>query len=79
MASLNIAQSARRFGVVKTVGITEQTYYRWRKEYGGPKVERARRFKELGRENTHLRRAVTDLTLDKLILKGGAGPWPKPA
>ena len=53
-------------------GIAEQTYYRWRKEYGGLKVGQARRFKELERENTHLRRAVADLTLDKLILKEAA-------
>ena len=48
-------------------------------EYGGLKVEQARRFKELERENLQLRRAVADLTLDKLILKGEAGPWPKAA
>ena len=52
--------------------ITVQTYYRWRKEYGGLKVEQARRFKELERENLQLRRAVADLTLDKLILKEAA-------
>ena len=65
--------------VSRTLGIAEQTYYRWRKEYGGLKVEPARRFKELERENLQLRRAVADLTLDKLILKGEAGPWPKAA
>ena len=65
--------------VCRTLGIAEQTYYRWRKEYGGLKVEQARRFKELERENLQLRRAVADLTLDKLILKGEAGPWPKAA
>ena len=58
--------------VCRTLGIAEQTYYRWRKEYGGLKVGPARRFKELERENTHLRRAVADLTLDKLILKEAA-------
>ena len=59
--------------VCRTLGIAEQTYYRWRKEYGGLKVGQARRFKELERENTHLRRAVAaDLTLDKLILKEAA-------
>ncbi len=65
--------------VCRPLGITEQTYDRWRKEYGGPKLEQARRFKELERENLQLRRAVADLTLDKLILKGEAGPWPKAA
>ena len=46
--------------VCRILGIAEQTYYRWRKEYGGLKVGQARRFKELERENTHLRRAVAD-------------------
>ena len=55
--------------VCRTLGVSEQTYYRWRKEYGGLKIEQARRFKELERENLRLRRAVADLTLDKLILK----------
>ena len=58
--------------VCRTLGIAEQTYYRWRKEYGGLKVGQARRFKEFERENTHLRRAVADLMLDKLILKEAA-------
>ena len=58
--------------VCRTLEITEQTYYRWRREYGGLKVEQARRFKELERENLQLRRAVADLTLDKLILKEAA-------
>ena len=58
--------------VCRTLGIAEQTYYRWRKEYGGLKVEQARRFKKLERENLQLRRAVADLTLDKLILKEAA-------
>ena len=61
------------------MGVVEQPYYRWRKEYGGLKVEQARRFKELERGNLQLRRAVADLTPDKLILKGEAGPWPKAA
>ena len=58
--------------VCRVLGVAEQTYYRWRKEYGGLKVEQARRFKELERENPRLRRAVADLTLDKLILKEAA-------
>ena len=53
-------------------GITEQTYYRWRREYGGMKVSQARRLKELERENGRLKRAVADLTLDKLILEEAA-------
>jgi len=54
------------------IGVTEQTYYRWRKEYGGLKVDQARRMKELEKENLRLRRAVSDLTLDKLILQEAA-------
>ncbi len=53
----------------KEAGITEQTFYRWRKEYGGLKVEQARKLKDLQRENTQLRRAVADLTLEKQILQ----------
>ena len=56
----------------KQIGVTEQTYYRWRKEYGGLKVEQAKRFKEIEKENGRLRRAVADLTLDKLILAEAA-------
>ncbi len=52
--------------------MTEQTYYRWRNAYGGLKIDQAKRFKELERENTRLKRAVADLTLDKLILKEAA-------
>ena len=55
--------------VSRNLGITEQTYYRWCKEYGGLKVSQAKRLKELERENARLRKAVSDLTLDKLILK----------
>ncbi len=56
----------------RTLGVTEQTYYRWRNEYGGLKIDQAKRLKELTRENARLRRAVADLTLDKLILKEAA-------
>ena len=56
----------------RQIGIAEQTLYRWRKEYGGLKVDQARRMKELEKENTRLRRAVSDLTLDKLILQEAA-------
>jgi putative transposase len=57
---------------VKTLGVHEVTYYRWRKEYGGLKVSQAKRLKDLERENARLRRAVSDLTLDKLILQGAS-------
>ena len=57
---------------VRSIGVTEVTYYRWRQEYGGLKVEQVRRLKELETQNARLRRAVADLTLDKLILKEAA-------
>ncbi len=68
-AEVGLANGQTVLEVCRTLGISEQTYYRWRKEYGGLKVEQARRFKVLERENVRLRRAVADLTLDKLILK----------
>ena len=58
--------------ISRELGITEQTYYRWRREYGGMKVSQARRLKEFERENGRLKRAVADLTLDKLILEEAA-------
>jgi transposase-like protein len=53
----------------REMGITEQSYYRWRREYGGMKTAQVKRLKELERENGRLKKAVADLTLDKLILK----------
>ncbi len=53
----------------KEAGISEQSYYRWRKEYGGLQIEQARRLKDLERENARLRRLVADLSLEKQILK----------
>jgi transposase-like protein len=53
----------------RELGITEQTYYRWRKEYGGMKVEQAKRLKELEEENAQLKKLVADLSLDNAILK----------
>ena len=53
----------------KEAGITQQTYYRWRKEYGGLKLEQARRLKQLEKENSRLRRLVTELSLEKQVLK----------
>ena len=55
----------------KEVEIVEQTYYRWRKEYGGLKVDQARRLKELEQENAKLKRLVSELSLEKLVLKDG--------
>ena len=54
---------------VRQIGVTEQTYYRWRKEYGGMKVDQAKRLKEVEKENTRLRKLVADLSLDNSILK----------
>jgi transposase-like protein len=62
--------------ICRLIGVSEQSYYRWRREYGGLKVDQARRLKELEAENSRLKRAVADLTLDKLILKEAAeGNW----
>jgi transposase-like protein len=60
---------------IRQIGVTEVTYYRWRSEYGGLKSDQVKRMKELEMENARLRRAVSDLTLEKLILKEAAsGP-----
>ncbi len=56
----------------RQIGVTEQTYYRWRKEYGGLRVDQARRFKGLEKENARLKRLVADLSLDNAILKEAA-------
>jgi putative transposase len=53
----------------RKVGVSEQTYYRWRKEYGGMRVEQAKRLKELEKENVRLKKLVADLSLDNSILK----------
>jgi transposase-like protein len=57
---------------IRAIGVSEVTYYRWRQEYGGLKSDQVKRLKELETENTRLRRAVSDLTLDKLILQEAA-------
>jgi len=57
---------------IRQIGISEVTYYRWRREFGGLKGDQVRRLKELEQENARLRRAVSDLTLDKLILTEAA-------
>jgi transposase-like protein len=56
----------------RKIGVTEQTYYRWRKEYGGMRVEQAKRLKDLEKENTRLKKLVADLSLDNAILKEAA-------
>jgi len=56
----------------RKIGITEQTYYRWRREYGGLRIEQAKKLKNLEKENTRLKKLVADLSLDNAILKGAA-------
>ena len=57
---------------IRAIGVTEVTYYRWRQEYGGLRSDQVKRMKDLEAENTRLRRAVSDLTLDKMILAEAA-------
>ncbi len=71
-AEVRLSQGERVGVICRSLGISEQSYYRWRREYGGLKVNQARRLKDLEKENTRLRRAVSDLTLDKLILQEAA-------
>jgi transposase-like protein len=59
--------------ICREIGVSENTYYRWRKVYGGMGVDQARRLKELKRENSRLKTVVADLTLDNLILKEASG------
>ena len=68
-AEVHLSQGKSIKLVSRELGVTEQTYYRWRKEYGGMKISQARRLKELEQENSRLKRAVADLILDKLVLK----------
>ena len=86
-AEVDLCQGARVPGVCRKLGVTEQTYYRWRKEFGALKVEQAKRLKELEKENTRPRKAVSAPTLDNQILKevfsgnfqaraSAGAPWP---
>jgi len=68
-AEVRLSQGETVGVICRGLGVSEQSYYRWRREYGGLRVDQAKRLKELEKENTRLRRAVSDLTLDKLILK----------
>lgn len=61
-------------GVCRLLGVTEPTYFRWRREYGGLKVDQAKRFKELEQENSRLKRLLADAELDKAILREAARP-----
>lgn len=66
------AQGKSMAEAIRSIGVTEVTYYRWRSEYGGLKGDQVKRLKELEAENARLRRAVSDLTLDKMILAEAA-------
>ena len=68
-AEVDLGQGRKVPEVCRTLGVTEQTYYRWRKAYGGLKMDQAKRLKQVEQENTRLRKAVADLTLDKQILQ----------
>jgi putative transposase len=67
-----IAQGSKIPDVVRTLGVTQVTYYRWRREFGGLQTDQVKRMKDLELENQRLRKAVSDLTLDKLILAEAA-------
>ena len=67
-----VSQGQSVADAIRQIGVTEVTYYRWRQEFGGLKSDQVKRLKELETENARLRRAVSDLTLDKLILKEAA-------
>ncbi len=71
-ADVLIAQGAKILDVVRTLGVTQVTYYRWRREFGGLQTDQVKRMKDLELENQRLRKAVSDLTLDKLILSEAA-------
>jgi putative transposase len=67
-----VSQGRSVVDAVRSIGVTEVTYYRWRREFGGLKTDQVKRMKELEAENARLRRAVSDLTLDKMILTEAA-------
>ena len=67
-----VGQGKVRLDAIRSISVSEQTYYRWRKQYGGMGKDQVKELKRLQKENDHLRRAVSDLTLEKLILKEAA-------
>jgi transposase-like protein len=71
-AEVLLSQGATIGEASRKIGVTEQTYYRWRKEYGGMRLEQAKRLKELEKENSRLKKLVTDISLDNAILKEAA-------
>ena len=68
-AEIQINQGTTIGEASRKLGVTEQTYYRWRREYGGMRVEQAKRLKEIEKENTRLKKLVADISLDNAILK----------
>jgi transposase-like protein len=73
-ADVELARGKTVSVACKQIGITDQTYFRWRKEYGGLKVDQAKRFKELEQENSRLKRLLAEAELDKAILREAARP-----
>lgn len=73
-AEILLAKDTRMPQVCRKLGVTEQTYYRWRKEYGGVRTDQVKRLKELEKENVRLKKVVADLALDNAILKEAAYP-----
>jgi len=71
-AEVLLSQGASIAVICKKIGVTDQTYYRWRKEYGGMRVDQARRLKALEQENSRLKKVVADFALDNAILKEAA-------
>jgi putative transposase len=68
-AEILLNQGASVGEASRKIGVTEQTYYRWRKEYGGMRIEQAKRLKDLEKENARLKKLVADISLDNAILK----------
>ena len=73
-AEVHLAKGTKMPQVCRKLGVAQQTYYRWRKEYGGVRRDQVKRFKELEKENGRLKKVVADLTLDNAILKEAAYP-----
>ncbi len=73
-AEVLLAKGTKMLQVCLSLGVTEQTYYRWRKEYGGVRTDQVKRLKELEKQNVRLKKVVADLTLDNAILKEAAYP-----
>ena len=71
-AEVLLSQGVTAGEASRKIGVTEQTYYRWRKEYGGMRLEQAKRLKELEKENSRLKKLVADISLDNAILKEAA-------